>query len=106
MSIWAGTTGQLDDVPVEDVKRFEIEFLEYLRRSHDGLLTAIRETKELTNDNLTTLGEAIDKFRRTFEVTGGKLLVADDEAVTALGAGEHGQDSVPVYSTASATSGE
>ena len=32
VSIWAGTTGQLDDVPVEDVRRFETEFLDYLRR--------------------------------------------------------------------------
>ncbi len=33
VSIWAGTTGQLDDVPIEDVRRFETEFLDYLRRS-------------------------------------------------------------------------
>ena len=76
VSIWAGTTGQLDDVPVEDIRRFETEFLDYLRRNNDGLLTSIRETKDLTDDNITTLKDAIDRFRRTFEVTGGKLLVA------------------------------
>src|SRR6202795_3595288 len=41
-SVWAGTTGQLDDVPVEDVHRFETEFLEYLRRSYGGLRTPLR----------------------------------------------------------------
>src|SRR5207248_9047760 len=34
VSIWAGTTGQLDDVPVEDIRRFEAEFLDFLRREH------------------------------------------------------------------------
>src|SRR5579862_2851748 len=51
-SIWAGTEGHLDDVPVEDVGRFEQEFLDYLRRSQAGLLAAIRETKVLTDENI------------------------------------------------------
>jgi F-type H+-transporting ATPase subunit alpha len=97
VSIWAGTTGQLDDVPVEDIRRFESEFLDYLRRSYSGLLTSIRETKDLTDDNISTLKEAIDKFRRTFEVTGGNLLVADDEPAQPLGEGEHSQESVAKY---------
>src|ERR1700756_5048800 len=59
VSIWAGTTGQLDDVPVEDIRRFEAEFLDFLRRSYNGLLTSIRETKVLTDDNITTLKDAI-----------------------------------------------
>ena len=78
-SIWAGTTGQLDDVPVEDVHRFETEFLEYLHRNNEGLLTSIRETKDLPDDSIATLKDAMDRFRRTFEVTGGKLLVSDDD---------------------------
>ena len=44
VSIWAGTTGQLDSVPVEDVQRFETEFLDHLRRTKSDLLGAIRET--------------------------------------------------------------
>ena len=36
VSIWAGTTGQLDDVQVEDVRRFEQQFLDYLRRQPGG----------------------------------------------------------------------
>ena len=38
VSIWAGTSGKLDAVPLEDVRRFESEFLDYLRREHGGLL--------------------------------------------------------------------
>jgi F-type H+-transporting ATPase subunit alpha len=97
VSIWAGTTGQFDDVPVEDVKRFESEFLDYLRRSNGGLLTSIRETKDLTDDNITTLRDAMDSFRRTFEITGGDLLVSDDDAVPPLGDGEAGQETVTKY---------
>ena len=97
-SIWAGTTGQLDDVPVEDVHRFETEFLDYLHRNNDGLLTSIRETKDLPDDSIATLKDAMDRFRRTFEVTGGKLLLSDDdEAVTPLAAGEVDQESVAKY---------
>jgi F-type H+-transporting ATPase subunit alpha len=97
VSIWSGTTGQLDDVPIDDIDRFEAEFLDYLRRDHAGLLTAIRETKDLSDDNITALRDAIDRFRRTFEVTGGQLLVSDEEHVEALGEEEHGQESVARY---------
>jgi F-type H+/Na+-transporting ATPase subunit alpha len=97
VSIWAGTTGQLDDVPIEDVRRFESEFLDYLRRDQAGILTTIRETRDLTDDTIAALKEAVDRFRRTFEVTGGQLLVADDEQVSALDASEESQESVPRY---------
>jgi F-type H+-transporting ATPase subunit alpha len=97
-SIWAGTTGQLDDVPVEDVHRFETEFIEFLHRNNEGLLTSIRETKDLPDDSVAALKDAMDRFRRTFEVTGGKLLLSDDdEAVTPLAAGEVDQESVAKY---------
>jgi F-type H+-transporting ATPase subunit alpha len=105
VSIWAGTTGQLDDVPVEDIHRFETEFLDYLRRSYGGLLTAIRETKDLTDDDITTLKEATDRFRRTFEVTGGELLVAD-EGAPPLGDDEEKQESVARYAPPAPAEGE
>ncbi len=97
VSIWAGSTGHLDDVPVEDIRRFESEFLDYLRRDQTGVLTTIRETRELTDDTITALQEAIDRFRRTFEVTGGQLLVSGEEQVSALEEGEAGQESVARY---------
>jgi F-type H+-transporting ATPase subunit alpha len=106
VSIWAGTNGYLDDVPIEDVRRFEEEFLDYLRREHAGVLTTIRETKDLPDDTVTALKEAIDRFRRTFEVTGGQLLVSDEEQVSALGEGEAGQESVPRYAKPASADGE
>jgi F-type H+-transporting ATPase subunit alpha len=97
VSIWAGTTGQLDDVPVEDIRRFEAEFLDYLRRNNAGLLTSIRETKDLTDDDIAALKDAMGRFRRTFEVTGGDLLVSDDEPAASLGEDEHRQEGISRY---------
>jgi F-type H+-transporting ATPase subunit alpha len=97
VSIWAGSAGELDDVPVEDIRRFESEFLDYLRRDNGGILASIRETKALSDDTVTKLKDAIDSFRRGFEVTGGKLLVSDEEPVDALDESEAGRESVSKY---------
>jgi F-type H+/Na+-transporting ATPase subunit alpha len=99
VSIWAGTTGQLDDVQVEDIRRFEQQFLDSLRRNQAGLLGAIRETKDLTDENIQTLQDAIDAFKRTFEPAGHQSLVVEEESVDSLGADEHGQETVPRYAT-------
>jgi F-type H+/Na+-transporting ATPase subunit alpha len=78
VSVWAGTTGQLDDVPVEDVRRFESEFLDYIQRDRGGIYDAIRETGELSDDTVTALKDAVDEFRRGFETSSGELLVTDE----------------------------
>jgi len=43
VSIFAGTRGYLDDIPVGDVRRFETELLEHMRSRHAGLLSGIRQ---------------------------------------------------------------
>ncbi len=73
VSIWAGTTGKFDDVPVTDVLRFEGEFLDYLRRSTD-LLTAIRESKKLEDATKEGLDQALVTFRQEFRTGDGHLL--------------------------------
>jgi F-type H+-transporting ATPase subunit alpha len=78
VSVWAGTSGYLDDVPVDDVRRFEDEFLDHLQRSHDGVYASIRETGQLDDDTATALKDAIEEFRRGFEVGGGEMLVSGD----------------------------
>jgi F-type H+-transporting ATPase subunit alpha len=80
VSIWLGTTGQLDDVPLDDVRRFEQEFLDFVQRTHEGIFAAIRETGALSDDTTTALKDATEEFRRTFEVSGGGLLETDDGA--------------------------
>jgi F-type H+-transporting ATPase subunit alpha len=80
VSVWAGTNGYLDDVPVEDVSRFETEFLDEVGRKHAGIYDSIRETGQLSEDTATALKDAIDQFRRGFEITGGGMLVSDEPA--------------------------
>ncbi|SDG54354.1 F-type H+-transporting ATPase subunit alpha [Sinosporangium album] len=93
VSVWAGTTGQLDDVPVEDVRRFEAEFLDYISREHKGVFDGIRETKDLSDDAVTLLKGAITEFKKGFETSSGELLVKD-EPVPSLEAGEVGQEKI------------
>ncbi|MFI0422175.1 F0F1 ATP synthase subunit alpha [Spongiactinospora sp. 9N601] len=93
VSVWAGTTGELDEVPIEDIRRFETEFLDYLAREHKGIYDGIRETNELADDAVTALKDAITDFKKGFETSSGELLVKD-EPVDALEAGEVGQEKI------------
>ncbi|MFM2351996.1 MAG: hypothetical protein RL096_477, partial [Actinomycetota bacterium] len=88
VSIWAGTTGKLDEVPVEDVLRFEAELLEHLRRN-TKVLTTIRETSKLESDTVAELEKQVAKFKKSFATKGGEALasagdasVLDEEEVT------------------------
>jgi F-type H+/Na+-transporting ATPase subunit alpha len=74
VSIWAGTTGKLDNVPVEDVPRFEREFLEYLRHEHSGILSGIRESGDFTDDTSSAVEEAYNSFLDQFETSEGKSI--------------------------------
>ena len=84
VSIWAGGNGYLDDVPIEDISRFETEFLENLRQRHAGILQTIRESLDLSEDTVTALRDAIEGFRKVFETSTGELLSGDDEPAEAL----------------------
>ncbi len=77
VSIWSGTTGKLDEVPVEDIKRFDAEFLDYIHAGHPGVFDVIRETKVLGDDTVAELEKAIDAFKSQFTTTSGELLVKD-----------------------------
>jgi F-type H+-transporting ATPase subunit alpha len=74
VSIWAGTTGELDDVPVADIRKFEREFLDYVRREHKNVLTTIVETGKLEDGTRESLKEAIEAFKAEFTTSDGKLL--------------------------------
>ncbi|ACZ84660.1 F0F1 ATP synthase subunit alpha [Streptosporangium roseum] len=93
VSVWAGTTGELDDVPVEDIRRFEADFHDYISRENKGIFDSIRETKDLADDTVTALKDAITEFKKSFETSSGELLV-NEEPVAALAAGEVGQEKI------------
>ena len=84
VSVWIGTTGKLDDVPMPDVLRFEQELLDFLRRERTGLLDTIRESGQFSEETEQSLEDAVADFRQTFETSEGRLLSAGKEQVEAL----------------------
>ncbi len=83
-SLWLGTTGRLDKVPTDDVLRFEAEFLDYLRRSHAGILAGIRESLKFDDAAETELTGAYDSFLDQFETSDGQSIKAGKEEHVAL----------------------
>ncbi|MFV0624442.1 F0F1 ATP synthase subunit alpha [Sphingomonas sp. ac-8] len=65
-SIFAGTQGYLDAVPVTDVVRFEQAMLSDLRANHPGVLAKIRDSKDLGDEAKSGLKAALDSFAKTF----------------------------------------
>jgi F-type H+/Na+-transporting ATPase subunit alpha len=83
VSIWAGTNGKLDEVPVSDVLRFESELLEHLRRNSD-VLTTLRETNQLSDETVAAMDREIDAFTKGFQTSDGKTLGSEQvEAASA-----------------------
>ena len=78
VSVWSGINGQLDEVPIDDVLRFEQELLEYLRHNGD-VLRNIRETKNFDDDTAEALKKQIAEFKKSFQTSEGKLLVGREE---------------------------
>lgn len=93
VSLWLGTTGRLDDVPTEDVLRFEQEFLDYLRRSHEGILAAIRETTKFEDE--AGVEAAYNSFLDQFETSeGGSIKVGHEPEAGAMADDELEQEQI------------
>ncbi len=73
VSIWATGQGAMDDIPVEDIKRFERELREYMRSRHEDLLERLRTAK--IDEVEDELEQAVTSFRDQFEPSGAP----DDE---------------------------
>jgi F-type H+-transporting ATPase subunit alpha len=80
VSIWAGTNGKLDEVPVEDILRFERELLDYLGRN-TKVLDTLRETNVLSDETTAEMDAAIDKFKLEFQTGEGKPLASAGKEV-------------------------
>jgi F-type H+-transporting ATPase subunit alpha len=63
VAIWSATNGFLDDVAVEDVRKFEAELLKFLENSHPGVLSDIAEKKAITDDIKGDLKQALEDFK-------------------------------------------
>ncbi len=84
VSIWAATTGKLDAVPVTDINRFETEFLDYVKRSHGGVLEGIRESGKFEDSSEQALVGAYDEFLNQFETSDGRSIKVGHEEFVAL----------------------
>jgi len=78
-SIWAGTTGNLDSIPVADIRRFEVEFLDFIARERKDIFSVISETKVLEDETVAKLQSAIDDFKKQFKTSAGAAVYETDE---------------------------
>jgi F-type H+-transporting ATPase subunit alpha len=95
VSIFLGTEGHLDSVPVEDVSRFEGEFLDHVRASEGDILTEIRESGKLGDELSDKLVGIINQFKKGFAATDGSSVVPD-EHIAALDEEDLEKESVKV----------
>jgi len=86
VSIFAGTKGYLDDIPVGDVRRFESELLEFMRTMHGAMLSGIRNDPKA--DVPGGMADAVADFKRRFLAAAAERRAADP---TATDAGEVGE---------------
>jgi F-type H+-transporting ATPase subunit alpha len=94
VSIWAGTTGKLDEVPIEDILRFEREFIDYCGRK-TKVLKNLAETNELSDATVSDLEKAIADFKQEFQTGEGKPLASvGREEFDALPADEVKQEKI------------
>jgi F-type H+-transporting ATPase subunit alpha len=96
ITVFLGTNGHFDDVPVEDVRRFNQEFLDHLRRKNGDLLAEIRDKGQWTDEIAGKVVEAVKEFKKNFTTAGGETLDNDAHA-DAMDADKVGQESVKVH---------
>ncbi len=94
VSLWLGTSGRLDALPVGDVIKFEQEFLDYLRLSQPGILAGIRETLKFEDSTESQLASAYDTFLGQFETSDGETIKAGSAKADALEDGDVAQEQI------------
>ncbi|MHA7181025.1 F0F1 ATP synthase subunit alpha [Arthrobacter sp. MDB2-24] len=93
VSIWAGTNGHLDDVPVEDINRFETEFLEHLGHT-SPILTTLAQTGKLEDSTIEELKTQITNFKQGFFGTGANGIHPGHEEHEAIDADSVEQEKI------------
>ncbi|MDP9143402.1 MAG: F0F1 ATP synthase subunit alpha, partial [Actinomycetota bacterium] len=96
VSIFLGTQGHLDSVPVPDIGRFETEFLDHVRRSENGLLSSIRDTGKLPDEDSERLVTLVNEFKKGFTAADGSSVVPKEQAANAMDEEDTTKESVKV----------
>jgi F-type H+-transporting ATPase subunit alpha len=94
VSLWLGTSGRLDRLPVGDVLKFEQEFIDFVKRSKPGILDGIRETAKFEDSTESELAAAYDEFLGQFETSDGGSIKAGSETTEALEDGDVEQEQI------------
>ena len=74
VSIWAGTSGELDSVAVADIRRFEGELLDFIGRERKDIFTVISETKMLEDDTVAKMKSAVADFKKQFKSSAAAIV--------------------------------
>lgn len=69
VSIFLGTNGLMDEIPVSEIKRFEKEILEYIELKHSNIFSSIKETKELKEDVMELIKQVAKDLVSSFKKT-------------------------------------
>jgi F-type H+-transporting ATPase subunit alpha len=91
VSIWAGTTGALDDIPVADIRRFERDLHDYIQHNDKQIFDTIVETGTLPDDTIGELTKAVAEVKQQFRTSEQIAAAAEDdaEAMSAEDVGQH-----------------
>jgi F-type H+-transporting ATPase subunit alpha len=104
VSIFLGTRGHLDSVPVADVSRFEKEFLDHVRRNEEGILAEIRDTGQLSDELTDRLVNVVNEFKKQFTASDGSSVAPKEEKADAMDEEDTSRESVKVNKPAPAAS--
>ncbi|MFO7446101.1 MAG: F0F1 ATP synthase subunit alpha [Ignavibacteriaceae bacterium] len=69
VSIYLGTNGYFDEIPVNQVKKFEKEFLEYVEVKYNNIFETIKKEKQLSDDTIALIKKAAEEFTVSFKAT-------------------------------------
>ncbi|EID55404.1 F0F1 ATP synthase subunit alpha [Saccharomonospora xinjiangensis] len=95
ITVFLGTNGHFDDVPIDDTARFNSELLEHIRHKHDDVLSEIRDNGKWTDELAERVVSVVAEFKKGFTTSEGRSLVGD-EVVEPMDAEKVGQESVKV----------
>ncbi|TLW92001.1 F0F1 ATP synthase subunit alpha [Saccharomonospora piscinae] len=96
LTVFLGSGGHYDDVPIEDTARFNSELLEHIRHKHAEVLTEIREKGKWSEELAERAISVTQEFKKGFTTSEGTSLVGD-ESVEPMAADQVGQESVKVH---------
>ena len=100
--IWAASNGFLDDVPVDQLRRFESELQHFMENAQSGLLQRIREKKALTDDIKNDLKQALTDFKDNWNVDGQTAIATGTPPAATAAAATTSPTAKPIAQTTAA----